>query len=172
MDRQTASPARSGSSPQLPPNPTGTTGTESVAPAPASKQSLPPALLPAAELISAHVLRVAAHVWPHAWLHVVMPDLLPDLTPDVMPDLKIVWLSSSNSALSPAPGSLLFYCSLQIQKTMPCVVPQSSGRSDASCASSLPESEIPRAFADGCPSLGLLRRRAGDPPGSSPRRAR
>jgi hypothetical protein len=44
------------------------------------------------------VLRVAAHVWPHAWLHVVM----------------IEWLSSSNSALSPAPGSLLFYCSSQL----------------------------------------------------------
>src|SRR5271169_1434368 len=125
MDRQTASPARSESSPQLPPNPTGTTGTESVAPEPASMQSLPPALLPAAKLLSAHVLCVAAHVWPHAWLHVLMPDLLPDL--------MIVWLSSSNSLLSPAPGSLLFYCSSRIRKTMPCVVPQSSGRSDASC---------------------------------------
>jgi hypothetical protein len=56
-------------------------------------------LLPAAVLLSAHVLRVAAHVWPHAWLHVLMPDVL------------IEWLSSDNSALSPAPGSLLFYFS-------------------------------------------------------------
>jgi hypothetical protein len=59
-------------------------------------------LLLAAELLSAYVLRVAAHVWPHAWLHVWMSDVL------------IEWLSSDNSALSPAPGSLLFYCSSQL----------------------------------------------------------
>ena len=93
------SPARSESSPQLPPSPTGTTGTESAVPAPASKQSLPPAWLRVAELLSAHVLRVAAFVLPHAWLYVWMPDVL------------IESLSSSNSALSPAPGSLLFYYS-------------------------------------------------------------
>jgi len=29
-------------------------------------------LLRAAELLSAHVLRVAAYVWPRAWLHVLM----------------------------------------------------------------------------------------------------
>jgi hypothetical protein len=60
-----------------------------------------------------HVLRVAAHVWPHAWLYGWMPDVLPDLRHDVM----IVWLPSSNSLFSPAPGSLLFYCSSHLHKS-------------------------------------------------------
>src|SRR5271168_2764459 len=38
------------------------------------------------------------------------------------------------------------------------------------CASSYPASGKPRAFADDCPSRCLHRRRAGDPPGSWPRR--
>ena len=55
--------------------------------------------------------------------------------------------------------------------TTACAVRRSSDRSDAFCASSRPESEIPTEFAGDCPSRGLHRRRAGDPPDSSPRRA-
>jgi hypothetical protein len=40
------------------------------------------------------------------------------------------------------------------------------------CASSCPTSGKPTAFAGGCPSLCLHHPRAGDPQGSSPRRAR
>ena len=66
--------------------------------------------------------------------------------------------------------SLLLRKFLLLNSTI-CVAPRSSGRSAASFASSRPELENPREFAGGCPSRGLHRRRAGDPPGSLPRRA-
>ena len=121
----------------------------------------PPAWLRVAELLSAHVSRVAAHVWTFAVV----------VTSGLLTSRRAGSMLCCYSSVSPATGFIPFLLLLATSLAMACAVPQSSGRSDASCASSLPASEIPKASADGCPSRGLHRRRAGDPPGSSPRRA-